>query len=358
MFNYLGGFVTDIEIYDLAANVLSAINADVNESHYTEVDSELKINFGIKNEINASASVLSGVGKPKVHSIDITYLFLKTLYRDIEKYFQYMYSGIDEELVNMMWTESEHFNKMLSLTSENNCIQNTFISSITWVYFHELGHLSQDHGRIRGLYSDNEINIMSEMFIDGGSELTSYKSTLWHATELAADFFSTTLCVYELCRHFNSSNIYAAINFLSIGLPIVLFRLQGSSFYVEQGAPAGSHPNPLTRLELMAPLIYEVLSSPNTEERRKLVHICGVSVYSVSLFWTRSIYNEPIYQDHFMLHGIVNKDDILQYLGYIIPVWDEISKDINDNFNFGPKRMVLEFSDNLRSSVDSFQLQN
>lgn len=350
--------MTDIEIYNLAVNVLSMINTDVNESHYTEVDSELKINYSTKNEINASASVLSGVGKPKIHSIEITYLFLKTLYRDIESYFKYISSGVDDELVNMMWTGNEHFEKMLSLTSENNHIKNTFISAISWVYFHELGHLSQDHGRIRGLYADNEMNIISEMFIDGGSELTSNKSTLWHATELAADFFSTTMCVAELYRQFDSSNIYAAINFLSIGLPIVLFRLQGSSFYVEQEAPAGSHPNPLTRLELMAPLIYEVLSSPNTEERQKLVHICGVSVYRVSLFWTRKIYNKPEYPEHFVLHGVSNKDDILQYLGHVIPVWDEISKDINDNFNFGSKRMILQFSNSLRSRVNSFQLQN
>ncbi|MFP1914362.1 hypothetical protein ACLEEZ_02175 [Lonsdalea quercina] len=240
---------------------------------------------------------------------------LKTIHRDIKLYFKYMSSGIDSELTYKLWQDNSHFKKISSLNLEDVCIQNTFISAITWIYFHEFGHLSQEHGRIRGLYTDNKTNIISELFIAGDSEFTSRKSALWHATEIAADYFATTMCVLELCRKFDSSELDRAINFLFTGLSIVLFRFQGSYFYVKQQAPSGSHPNPLTRLELMSPLIFEILSRPNTEDRHKLVNICGLSVYSVSLFWTRKIYSEPEYPKHFILEGIVNKDDILHYLG-------------------------------------------
>lgn len=343
--------MTDIDIYDLAANVLSSITSDLNHSHYNELHGKLTISYSTKKEINASASVLSSPDQPPSHNIDISYLLLKTLYRDIELYFEYMESKLDDNLIMGIWPENNFFQNILSLTPKNDCIKNVFISAISWVYFHEFGHLSQEHGRIRGLHKGNRINVITEMYVTGDSTLSPQDSAVWHLTELAADYFATIMCVNEIRRHFGPSEVEQAITYLTIGLPLVLFRFQNTSFYINQDPPSGTHPNPLTRLEVISPLIYEFLSEKNTDERKIIVNLCGVSTFSVSLFWTRIVYKEPKYPHHFILSGIVNRNDILEYLSHLIPVWDNISKEVHNSFTFAPKFFIITFTNELRKHV-------
>ncbi|CDL81237.1 hypothetical protein [Xenorhabdus szentirmaii] len=238
---------------------------------------------------------------------------------------------------------------LLTSFTLDECIKNTFISAITWVYFHELGHLSQEHGIYR--FKQDELNIISEVKDTNNDELTQEESIIYHATELAADYYSTVTCVCELVRQFSKSEWKVAISFLMTGLPIVLFHFHGTAFEKEQEEPKGSHPYPLTRLELMAPLTYEFLSIVNTDERVEYVNLCGYSVFSVSLFWLRKVHFEPEYVSHYILHGISNRKDILNYLKFIIPAWDSVEPSIRGMYHYGSDIHLLKFSDHLRGSV-------
>ena len=118
-------------------------------------------------------------------------------------------------------------------------MKNIFVAAITWVFFHELGHLMQEHGVIRaefgstaegpGLAAD-----IQDFEASGDDVLIGREAVVSHATELAADFEAMNFYVAELIRHVSDptfasvearTEVLAGLVYVMLcGLSLVFFR--------------------------------------------------------------------------------------------------------------------------------------
>ncbi|CQH79113.1 hypothetical protein V5E43_000693 [Yersinia enterocolitica] len=350
--------MTDIEIYAIAVHVLGSITTDLNEGIYSELGGEVKLSWGTTNEINAWAESTSSPINPPKHEITLQYKLVSQIYRDIEEYMLYMKSDCDKNAFDYWFKGINYHSKMINVFSENECIRNIFIAAITWIYFHELGHLMQEHGYIRSLY-DNEISLsINECEVVGQKIPEGKTANIFHVTEIAADFFATNMCLSELTRHFKATELDAAIQFLSCGLSCVIYRFHGCKSFKQEVIPTGSHPNPLIRLEVVIPIIHEVMDIKGIRcftqiqiDRGELVNIGCWSSMTVGMFWIRSNPEVDNIPDDFFIAGSLNRPGMKEYLKIIIRTWDEIEPEIIKFQRFDDVFRRLKFSDQLRNNV-------
>lgn len=345
------------EINDLATDVLSKVTALINANLYTDLGGELSCHWNLKNYFYACASVGSEIDEPPKHCITLSYETAVLLYRDIEVYYQYIDTGADNSMFDKLFKDFE-YPKTLSIHSDKDlCCKQMFISGITWIFYHELGHLIQEHGYIRSQYNCHEgteiVDCASNDF-EKTSMLSGQASAVSHVTEMAADYYATYTCLMALLLHFEGEELEAeTISFASV-LALVLYRFHGVNSYERTEVPVGTHPQPLIRLEQTMPLIFELYSILDLENEKKirldrayLLHITSWSAFTVGIYWLKKN-DQSVIPEDFMMSGSFQRPGMLEYHRVMVDIWDEIKPKIDEIKRDDSPYAELQFSDNYR----------
>lgn len=94
------------------------------------------------------------------------------------------------------------------------------------------------------------------------------------------------------------------------GLSLLFFRFNGNQPILPTAVIEGSHPNPLTRLEINVPQIFESLDMIGKVEvvnhgldRKQLVFLCAKAALSATLYWSMTKTEKHEFDDRFLLKG-------------------------------------------------------
>ncbi|MFW7270240.1 hypothetical protein ACMAUO_20180 [Gluconacetobacter sp. Hr-1-5] len=363
----------DIQIYELAYEVLGGITHELNEGIYAQLGGTLSIAWSEEEIYGAYASSLGQSDKPPKHSITVYYEFVRQVWRDVEKFCEFLRSWPEGADTDKLYELFDNREKLPICFNEEEHVRNMFVAAITWVYFHELAHLMQEHGIIRyefGPRGDaakqttdvHDCEVSHHKLINGREALVS------HVTELAADFEATNFYVMELIRHLidpgfaddqERPEVFSGTLYLMVcGLSLVFFRFNGNKPIVPIAAVEGSHPKPLTRLEFLLPQICENLDldifrteAGHALDRRQLVLLCTKAAFSATLYWSMTNTENREFDDRFMLKGIYSSPTILQYLQPIVGIWDEMLPRIKEVRRFGLPRGLMNFTDTYRARI-------
>lgn len=372
------------DVYKLAFEVLSSITRDLNEEIYSPLGGELKLTWSERPIFQAYASSSSNIDSPPNHTICIHYELVKQLYADIKK-FEYFADNfhIQTDIKHILDSIIEipiFPTKMI----KDDAIINMFISCLTWIYFHELGHLYQEHGYIRNRFglTNTPVTNLEEQYIENSENLTSRQAKIFHITEIAADYFGTTMCITELLRHFSPLEgtslidddskgeefIESSYMFLC-GLSSTLYKFYGDKISRDPNAikieetPVGSHPNPLLRLELMYKHIIELIcldyykSIGNySENRDTITRIYTRAIFTGAYFWIiRNIAPEDFSPDFFS-PDILNSEEKKNYMRIMVNIWNEIEPTILAIQRHSILNGTLKFSEQFTQILDSLMI--
>lgn len=358
--------MTNIEINELSIEVITSIAEDLRVAYYNKVGGTLTIEWGVEEKINAYAESNSNPESSPNHKIIINYELLRTIYRDIEKYCYYIENNADSELFEHLCKKDKQPKDLLTnYFSKEAYHRNIFLASITWVFFHELGHLKQEHGYVRNMFNESVVTLISECSTNSEETLEGKASAVSHITEIAADCEAISLCNLELIKHFKGKDLLPAIFLFTSGVSLAIYAFYNKRILMESDVPLGTHPNPLVRLEIMLPHIWEFFSIPQLEgvlkvklSREELVYTCQAAASSVGIFWMKK--NElPLDSDSLsnLTQGMFQRPKLITYMKILIETWDDIVSIINLNRskreiitnNFG----LLYFTDESRSLYDA-----
>lgn len=354
--------MTDVEIYNLAGEVISSIANDIQNSTYSNLNGTLSIVWNTEPKVNAWAESLGNTDQPPKHKLGIHYELVLQVYRDIAIYCEYIEHNADKELFRT-WFEGDYqpHELLTSYYSKEAYLKNMFIGAITWVFFHELGHLSQEHGFVRKHFTGTDTTLIQECNINDNEVIQGKAAAISHVTEIAADFEATHSTISELIRHFKGDDLEPAIYIFLCGISCVLYRFHGSKSYIIEESPVGSHPNALIRLESIVPIVYEYLSMPGLEEiinvkltRESLIHSCTTAAGTAGLLWFRrnSEQGQGELPDNYFLMGSMNRPGMKSYLKVIVETWDEIEPTIKTIRRFGSKFSLLHYTQEFREILN------
>lgn len=361
--------MTDPEIFQLAADVVSAIVADLSEGIYATLGGSLSAGWSTAPEIAAWAESSSSVDIPPRHHIVISYELVRQLYRDAEQYHDFAATTLNEQRFQAAFGHLEIKPTLPENFARINSERNMFIAALTWVLFHELGHSVQEHGHIRRCFGMTQAEThIEDCQSDGDEPLDGRAAVISQVTELAADVVATHLCVAELMRHFLEakevndedsklefrSNLHLAI----CGIASALYLFHGQRPTEPEPIPFGSHPAPVRRLEVVLPNIFEKLDAGEVGirfhglNRQQLVHLCTGAAYSAGFFWLWRA-GAPGIPQHFMPKGLLQDPHRKTYWGTLIKAWDEIEPEVLRVRRFGDAMSMLSFTDKFRAQVFS-----
>ncbi len=332
--------MTDIEINELSIEVITSIAKDLRTAYYDKVGGTLTIEWGVEEKINAYAESNSNPESSPNHKIIINYELLRAIYRDIEKYCYYIENNADSELFEHLCKKDKQPKDLLTnYFSKETYHRNIFLASITWVFFHELGHLKQEHGYVRSMFNKSVITLISECSANKEGTLEGKVAAVSHITEIAADCEAIGLCNLELIKHFKGKDLLPAIFLFTSGVSLAIYAFYNKRILMESNVPLGTHPNPIIRLEIMLPQIWEFFSIPQLEEvlkvkllREELVSTCQAAASSSGIFWMKK--NElPLDSDSLsnLTQGMFQRPKLITYMKILIETWDEIVSIINLN---------------------------
>jgi len=350
--------MNDTEIVELVSDVFCKIIGDLNDGLYKDLEGDISFRWhDNKRYFYADAATASGIDEPPKHYIGLSYDAAILLYRDIEHYYQYIEYGADNEKFDIIFKDFEYPKSLSVGSSKEHSCKNMFTSGITWILYHELGHLIQEHLYIRNLYiSSNNAEIIDCAANDSGNNetLSGKASAVYHVTEMAADFYATTSCLSALLRHFEGNELEVEIrNFTSV-LALLIYRFHGINSYVPTELPEGSHPKPLIRLEQTMPLVFEIYSKYDLLNEKKtslnrldLIRITSWSSFTVGLFWLRKNNLSGIPEDYF-LSGSRQRPGMTEYHRVMLDTWDEVKPIIDRVKRIDDPFQELKFSDAYR----------
>lgn len=351
--------MTDLEIYQLAGHVISSIGEGLQGSIYSDLGGKLSITWSEEKKVNAWAESIGNVDEVPSHTIGFHYELVRKIYRDIEYYCEYIESEVDQKTFDIWFKgETQPFELLTSHFSKEAYLNNIFMGAITWIFFHELGHLQQEHGHIRSVFMGTTISSIDECNIHTSEQIEGKEAAIFHVTEMAADFEATHSCILELIRQFQGEELKAAIFGFVSGISCVLYRFHGSEPFVPEYYPQGSHPNPLIRLESIIPHIYEFFSMQGINQlieieltREYMVQTCTKAASTVGLFWLRNNAKEIRVEDNYFWMGSFNRPGMSSYMKIVIETWDEIQPTIKKIRRFGTDFGLLRFTQEHRDKL-------
>ncbi len=336
--------MNDPEIYELANKVLGGLTNDLMEGTYAGLRGNLSLFWGSEEIYNACASSKGPSNEPPNHTITVNDELVRQVWRDAECCCEFLRSISEGSTTDEFYEFWDSRAKLPPCSDDEKLVHNMFVAAITWVYFHELGHLNQEHGVIRDEFGPkrdkakrttdiHEFEISRDKLISGKEALVS------HVTELAADFEATNFYVLELIRHLlNPSFVdekdrlevfYDTLYLMVCGISLVFFRFNGDNPILPTAVVEGSHPKPLARLELLVIQITEILNILGPEiignvDGRTVNMLCKKATFSAALYWSTTNTENHDLDDGFILKGVHSSPCFLQYLQKIINTWDEV----------------------------------
>lgn len=361
------------EVYLLAGEVISNICRDLNETIYQEIGGKLSIVWREDESFNASAKILNRLTDPPNHIIFLNYYLVKELYGDVVAYHEFVENiHYHPDILAVLNTISEEPLLPESFIKKDN-INNMFMASLTFVFFHELGHLMQQHARIRAVFLGNDSDnlTLDECDVENSILLTGKQAAVSHTTELAADANAIARCIHELMRQFSHESLVGQDDkgklFLEVvklfvsGISSLFYRFRGVDSGRIEEVPLGTHPLPLVRLEMNLPRIYEMLSFDVIDKimghklnREEIVRLVSKSAYSGAFFWlVRNADRSQGIPENYLFKGLLESEELRKYVKCIITTWDEIKPMIDlyslEDLPFS----ILSFTEQLREGVTS-----
>ncbi|MDD2178065.1 hypothetical protein OIN59_11530 [Acidovorax sp. D2M1] len=361
----------DIEIYDLASRVIGDITHDLNETTYAKLGGELTIIWREEKKFGAFASTLSEAGKPPRHRVTMHYELVRQVWRDAENLCEFLRRIPEDSGVDKLYDFYGDRIKLPKCFDDEEIVKNIFVAAITWVYFHEIGHLMQEHGVIRAEFAECHSNAAQTTDIHDfeashDKRLIGREALVSHVTELAADFEAMHFYVFELLRHVTDpdfvddkkrTEVLSGLIYLMVcGLSLLFFRFNGSQPILPTAVIEGSHPNPLVRLEINVPQIFESLDMigkviDHGLDRKQLVFLCGKAALSATLYWSMNKTEKHEFDDRFLLKGLLTNPVVLQYLQPIVTCWDEMLPRVKEIRRFGSPLGLMNFTDSFRKRI-------
>ncbi len=349
----------DIKIYDIALEVLSGITEDLKESIYDPLKGVLALTWSREPNFNAYAKSKSDINSPPDHLICIHYELVRQLYRDVESFCDFYFNHLTKSEWEAFFEGLDDAPPLTQYFTQEECTYNMFVGALTFIYFHELGHLLQQHWYIRQKFGESAETIINECQMASKSTLKGDAASVSHVTELCADFYATTKCLYELMRHFqdNKEELRGVLFIFVCGLSCIFHKFSGSVPYTPNEAPIGTHPNPSIRMEFNLPHIYELMDliavpSGHSMSRRDLVHLCRRASDSSSLYYMAQNRVDWEYNDYLSIRGILNRPEDNSYLKHIVCKWDEIGTLLKRITIGGHKFDFLSFTQEFRDQID------
>lgn len=339
----------DIGIYDLGSKIILTVRDDIQKIMYEPINGNLNVVWGHDPTVNAWARSLSGLDKPPQHEIGINFELLRVVYRDIEAYFEYgkkVKKGLHLDIMENFFPKALQSIDVLPTDFDvTTSIKNAFIAAITWVFYHELAHLEQEHGYIRNQACDGSVTI-NEAVEAERAILTGRQAAVSHATELAADFSATMSCLIDLYLQFQGKNFLPSMRLFVIGVSCLIYRFNGGCSYIPTPEPEGSHPVPIIRLEGILPQMWEHVDLEfNTNlSREELVYSLSISAVSVGLFWLGYSKSKNTIPDNFFLEGHLNRPNCRSYFKEIIHVWGHLTPRIFNHRRAPKLFLTMTFS--------------
>ncbi|KAA0982683.1 hypothetical protein FQ192_31285 [Pseudomonas sp. ANT_J12] len=359
--------MSDVEINCYAMDVIAAITGDLNESKYKKLGGKLSVVWSEEKKFNAQAPLSSVFSDPPDHKIIINYELVRQLYRDAENFIEFTQ---DRRTITLIAKFPADFMSLPLLPDEftkENCIKNMFLASLTWIYFHELAHLNQEHGVVR---ADGDamlgMSYADELEIDIPEKIQGREALLYHTTELAADAEATTRCISELLRHFADpkrvnkthaeSDLIAASYLLLCGLSCVFYRFNGGVFKVAEDYPSGTHPNSIFRLELIIPRIYETLELlckglGYKATRKELLKFTKQAADLGALFTHFHLSHGKVDISTLVVRGLLGRGEYNRYMQKIVGAWDEVEVTIRKNTRYPVEPAFLTFTEQYRKFI-------
>ncbi|MFW1645807.1 hypothetical protein [Acinetobacter guillouiae] len=369
------------ELYAFAHDILTTITRDLNEEVYSDLGGKLTLTWSTKPIFQATASSSSSIDSPPIHTICIYYELVKQLYTDILR-FEHFANNIEiQKDIKKILDEIIEIPPFPQSIDKKDAIINMFISCLTWIYFHELGHLYQEHGFIRKKFGLVDISeqTLEEQYVINSDNLTFQQSKISHITEIAADHFGSTMCSFELLRHFSSIHETDLINpdskgeefiestyMFLIGISSTLYRFYGekilrdNNLLLVDDIPKGSHPNPIVRLELIYRHIIELMSLTGFKSianyqmsKEELVRIFTRAIYTGAFVWIILNVNPDDFTFNYFSSGILNSEEKMNYMKIMVQAWKEIEPTILDIERHSIPFGTLTFSSQFIQLLDS-----
>lgn len=363
----------DIEIYQLAGEVLGTITHELSDGIYAKLGGELSINWRGEKIFGAFASSPGEIDKPPKHGITVYYEFVRQVWRDAEEFCKFLRSIPEGTDVDKLYDFYDDRVKLPTCFNDEGHVKNMFVAAITWVYFHEIGHLMQEHGVIRDEFgpSDGDAKQTSDVYDLEASKdkhVVGREALVSHVTELAADFEATNFYVIELLRHVidpdfvdekERTEVLSGLIYLMVcGVSLVFFRFNGNQPILPTAVIEGSHPNPLIRLEFIVPQIFESLdgsmarsATDHDIDRRQLVLLCTKAAFSATLYWSMAKTENHMFDNRLMLKGLLSNPIVLQYFQPVVESWDEMSPRVKEVRRYGLPRGLMTFTDEFRKRI-------
>lgn len=358
--------IEDLEIYNIAADILNKITQGVrNEFYVKKLGGSLRFSFSEEPRVTAWASSKGDPTLHPDHEVVFSYELVRQLYRQIEGYYGFATSTLLEEK-EPLTTLLKHLDprpKLPDHTSKNDVILIMFISAITWVFFHELGHLDQEHGHIRSLFGGKgSKTLVEDCAADDKETLKGQAAAVSHVTEFAADVHATVFSLLVLKQNFLfreeateakrqkdfKDNLYLMV----CGMSSVFYLFNGERPLDPVKETEGSHPTPIRRLELCVPNIYERLDLDGKlhgMSRKELVHLCVGAAESVGYYWLWPYVNPETIK--YLIGGVLQDPYKTSYWKEIVLAWDKVKPEIENIRRFGDGLSMLSFTDKLRAEI-------
>jgi len=361
--------MNEVEVNEYASQVLLGITSDLNENFYSDKEGELKF-FWSQGAVNAWAESEYFESHKPIHKIVMTYELVNSLYLFSKAYQNFMIGNQDSEVFISLYENMSIKPRFPEFDIPEEGAKNMFLGAITWIYFHEFGHLNQEHGYIKQKLGNVGHSAVSffEAYNDSGSA-SSEDFSMSHAFELAADFEATEYCITELARHFftreeflgeseisdeSREQFLNAIFIFVSGLSCAMYLFYGSEKREKSKTPTGSHPDPLRRLGSAIPHLIErmdILRSFNpamlSTSREDLSSLCFGASDSYGFFWNLVVETKDIES---AVHT-ANDPFFVSYWSEIIKNWDLINAEVIGVRHFGSPLGVLRFSEHFRNRV-------
>lgn len=366
---------SDSDVIDLAVNVLTSIAGDLHAGIYTDLKGSLSLGWSDEPIVSAWAEAPGDPNVPPNHRVVICYELAVRLYRDVEDYHEFAEGPLFKEPYEKIFEHFEPKPKLPEHIDRFDSIRNMFIGALTWVFFHEIGHLMQEHGYIRYGFGGQALESCIEDCESVGSrELSSRESLVSHVTEFAADVEAAQWCMLELIRHFlprqrditehDLNEFHGNLFLMMAGVSCALYRFNGDRAVEPTENPISSHPTPIRRLEVFLPNVFEKLDFGGRGHelhglsRRELVYLCTGAAYSAGFSWLWRYGIRGEIPDHFMAKGLLQDPFKVSYWGAIVRTWDEVEPEIRRIRRFGNPLGILSFTSQFRNEIFGGNVSN
>lgn len=348
----------DLEIYKLAGEIIADITNDLNDSLYSQKQGTLVQKWSITKEFNAWAESNNSPDYAPIHTIGLNYELARQIYRDAEQFYSFAEGTLLKEKFQPYYGILKPTNPLPEIFSKEENIKFMFVGAFTWVYFHEFGHLNQEHGYIRNKFLGKMESRVQECTTNDSDHVVGAISAIYQTTELSADFEAINYCILELNRHFKDEKFKYALYTFICGISGVFYRFNSTTSNLSSLRMEGTHPHPIIRMEFALSHIFEYLDlikgvSGLNMSREEIVHLYAHAAHSSALFWlskNRSIQN---IEKYYFMEGLFNMPEIKEYLTKIIETWDKIEPEIIKvrRFNYDHDLGLLRFSEVFRNHI-------